>query len=160
MSGTNGDYQFTGIQSNTTIAPPFTFQTTVEATVDYGCAFQAYIVSGDRSQSVFFTANLAPDSGYYGMGVNLGAIDGGGYTSFGNMYNGTVNTWYVVTFKFDANGYADATLSDTSGNRLGWTVPFYVGKGPFYVVLAQYEGGPDVSGPQTAIWQSVSVTTP
>ena len=160
MSGTNSDYQFTGIQSNITIAPPFTFQTTVEATVDYGCAFQAYIVSGDRSQSVFFTANLAPDSGFYGMGVNLGAIDGGGYATFGNMYNGTINTWYVITFKFDANGYADATLSDTSGNRLGWTVPFYVGKGPFYVVLAQYEGGPDVSGPQTAIWQSVSVTTP
>ena len=160
MSGTNSDYQFTGIQSNTTIAPPFTFQTTVEATVDYGCAFQAYIVSGDRSQSVFFSANLAPASGYYGMNVNTGAIDGGGYTSFDGLYDGTVNTWYLVTFKFDENGYADATLSDASGNRLNWTVPFYVGKGPFYVVLAQYEGGPDVSGPQTAIWQSVSVTTP
>jgi hypothetical protein len=160
MSGTNSDYQFTGIQSNITIAPPFTFQTTVEATVDYGSAIQAYLISGDRSQSVFFSANLAPASGFYGMDVNLGAVDGGGYTTFGNLYNGTVSTWYLVTFKFDENGYADATLSDASGNRLNWTVPFHVGKGPFYVVLAQYEGGPDVSGPQTTIWQSVSVTSP
>jgi hypothetical protein len=160
MSGTTGDYQFTGVQSNSTIAPPFTFQTTVETTVDYGSAIQAYLVSGDRSQSVFFSANLAPASGFYGMGVNLGAIDGGGYTTFGNLYKGAVNTWYLITFKFDENGYADATLSDAGGNRLDWTIPFYVGKGPFYVVLGQYEGGPDVSGPQTTIWQSVSVTKP
>ena len=160
MSGTNSYYQFTGVQSNMTMAPPFTFQTTVETTVDYGSAIQAYLVSGDRSQAVFFSANLAPASGFYGMDVDLGPIDGGGYTVYPNLYDGTVSTWYLITFKFDENGYADATLSDASGNSLASTVPFYVGKGPFYVVLGQFEGGPDVSGPQTTIWQSVSVTTP
>ncbi len=160
MSGTNSDYQFTGVQSNITMAPPFTFQTTVETTVDYGSAIQAYLVSGDRSQSVFFSANLATNSGYYGMFVDLGPIDGGGYGNPGSLYNGAVNTWYLITFKFDGNGYADATLSDATGNRLNWTIPFYVGKGPYYVVLGQFEGLPDVSGPQTTVWQSVSVTSP
>jgi hypothetical protein len=65
-----------------------------------------------------------------------------------------------VTFKFDGNGYAQVTLTDITGNRLNYTTSFYVGKGPFYVVLAQREGYPFVSGPNTAIWQSVAVTTP
>jgi len=160
MSGVVNDYQFTGIQSNIALTPPFTVQTTVEATVDYACAFQFYVISGDRSESVYFNANLAPASGYYQFVVNLGAVVGGGYSVYNMDNNGAVDTWYVLAFKFDGNGYADAILSDTSGNRIGYTVPFYVGKGPFYLVLGQYEGAPDVAGPNTAIWQSVSVTTP
>ena len=158
MSGTDGLYQFTGIQSNTSFTPPFTVQTTVEGTVDYGVAFEPFVISGDLSQYVSLSANLAPDSGYYGMNLNTGALsnDGSGTT----LYDGTVNTWYTVTFKFDGNGYAQVTLTDITGNRLNYTTSFYVGKGPFYVVLAQREGYPFVSGPNTAIWQSVAVTTP
>lgn len=160
MSGANNYYEFTGIQSNTALTPPFTVQTTVEATVDYACAFQFYVISGDQSESVFFTANLAPASGFYGFGVNLGPVDGGGYSSYNMDNNGTINTWYVLGFKFDGRGYGEATLNDTSGNRIGWTLPFSIGNGPFYLVLAQYEGGPDVAGPNTAIWQSISATNP
>jgi hypothetical protein len=118
------------------------------------------VISGDQSESVFFTANLAPASGFYGFGVNLGPVDGGGYSSYNMDNNGTINTWYVLGFKFDGRGYGEATLNDTSGNRIGWTLPFSIGNGPFYLVLAQYEGGPDVAGPNTAIWQSISATNP
>jgi hypothetical protein len=159
MSGTNADYQFTGVQSNASFTPPFTVQTTVEGTEDYGIAFEPYVISGDLSQYVSLSANLAPDSGYYGMNVNTGALSNDGVGG-NTLYEGTVNTWYTVTIKFDGNGYAQVTLTDVNGNRLNYTPPFYVGTGPFYLVLAQREGTPNVPGPNAAIWQSVSVTTP
>jgi hypothetical protein len=159
MSGVNGNYQFTGIQSNASFTPPFTVQTTVEGTVDHGIAFEPYVISGDLSQYVSLSANLAPNSGYYGMNVNTGALSNDGFGGT-TIYHGTVNTWYTVTFKFDGSGNAQVTLTDGSGNQLGSTTPFHVGNGPFYVVLAQREGLPNFSGPNKAIWQSVSVTSP
>jgi hypothetical protein len=159
MTGVSANYQFTGVQSNLSFTPPFSVQATVEGVVDYGIAFELYVVNGDLTQYVSLSANLAPNSGYYGMNFNTGCLcdDGFGGTT---LWNGNVGIWYAVTISFDSNGYSEVTLTDIDGNRLNYTVPFYVGTGPFYVVLAQRQGTPNYNGPDSATWGSISITRP
>jgi hypothetical protein len=162
MSGVNGGYQFAGIQSLSTLAPPFTVNTTVEGTSSFGNAFAVYLVRGDLGQWVEVLGDLNPATCYQSVWLNYSGIGNPLYDLGNSLYpNPTTNVFYGVQVSVAANGSATVTLTDAAtGDVLGTQSNFSVGAGPFYLVLGQREGAPCTAGPLSATWQSVTVTQP
>jgi hypothetical protein len=72
--------------------------------------------------------------------------------------NPSLGVFYTIQISVDVSGTASVSLLDSSGVVLASQSGLSVGNGPFYVVLAQKEGWPCVSGPLAATWQSINVT--
>jgi hypothetical protein len=150
MSGLNGSLQFTGIQSLSPIAPPFTLTTTVAALGGNANEFDLFLVNADVSQSVEVTANASSNA----FLVNYGEP----FDGIGNLLAGNVITGRLYTIRIDVgtNGKASVLLSDASRAVLASKGGLPVGAGPFYVVLAQRNGSQPGGG--SALWQSIFVT--
>ncbi len=160
MSGVNGTLEFTGIQSVQAFSPPFTFETTVEAIEADGNPFNVYLVSGDLSQWISIAGNVNSGNGpYYGIDVNW-TNSGQLFSSLGSTVYATPGTgiFYNITVSIDSSGNASMSIS-AAGTTLGSISNLSVGKGPFYVVLAQREGLPYTVGPNLAVWQSVQLSS-
>ena len=160
MSGVSGIYQFTGIQSVQSFTPPFITQVTVMGTVADGNPFVFYLVTGDLSQSVSLLGNLNPRDGSY-YGINLNTTDT--FIPSAKLYpSPAVNVWYTISIAVDATGKANVTLAGANGIALASQNGINLGTKPFYLALAQLEGLPYAAstGPNTAIWQQIQVSTP
>ncbi len=158
MSGVNGDFQFSGISSLAAFTPPFTLNTTVMGTLSYGNAFAVFLVNSNLSQWLDINGDLIPNTCYQniwinhtGSGIPLSSL---GTALYGNP---SLGVFYTIQISVGTNGNASVVLM-TNGVPLATQSGLSVGNGPFYVVLAQREGWPCVSGPLAATWQSINVT--
>jgi hypothetical protein len=150
MSGVNGTYQFTGIQSRISFSPPFAFRTTVMGIDAHGNAFGIYLVGKNLAETLKIEGNLNSRNGpYYGLSVTPGTNPGE------NIRQGvSIGQWYKVTVAVEADGVGTVTITQTNGSTLFTKRGLPVGIGPFYIVLGQREGAPYAVGPNTAIWSS------
>ncbi|MGO8699961.1 MAG: hypothetical protein ACLQVY_19900 [Limisphaerales bacterium] len=148
MAGVNGTYQFTGIQSLSPIAPPFTLTTTVTATGGDGTEFEVYLVSSDLSQVLGVAGSVASN----------GIVADYGQPLHGAVLEENLNNRlpYTIRMALDTNGAASVLLSDTNALILAAKGGLPIGIGPFYIVLAQRNASQ--SGSESAVWQDVDVT--
>jgi hypothetical protein len=70
----------------------------------------------------------------------------------------SVNSVYTVRIFVKNTGIATVSLFSASGILLGTQTNLDVGTGPFYLILGQREGGPNVAGANVATWKNVSLT--
>jgi hypothetical protein len=153
MSGVNGTYQITGLQSKESLTPPFKVRATVMGTIANGVPFALYIVSDDLHQSLRAEGNLNPHNGpYYGLSVTPEKGQGAKVTR-----DVSVNRWYTVEFAVDANGAGTATVSGSQGTGVLSKTDMPIGMGPFFVLLVQREGAPYTVGVNEAVWSSVEL---
>ena len=159
MSGVNGTYQFAGIQSLAAFAPPFTVNTTVMGTLSYGNAFVVFLVNSNLSQWLDIHGDLIPNTCYQNVWINYTG-SGKPLSSVGNTLYGnpSLGVFYTIQISVGTNDNASVVLM-TNGVALASQSGLSVGNGPFYVVLAQREGSPCVSGPLAATWQSINVNS-
>ncbi len=160
MSGVSGQNKLAGVQSLNSFRPPFTVTTTVTASEAHGNAFELFLVSADQSEWINVPGNLNPGNGsYFGVWVNY---DNSGlpFLSLGNkLYTDpTTNLQYTVKVFIEDTGFAAVSLFSSNNALLGVQNSLYVGTGPFYLILGQREGGPNVLGPNIATWKNVTVT--
>lgn len=158
MTGVNGTYQFAGIQSLAAFTPPLTVSTTVMGTLSYGDAFAVFLVNSNLSQWLDINGDLIPDTCHENVWINYTG-SGQPLSNLGNALYGnpSTNVWYTIQISVGTNGNASVALM-TNGVTLASQSGLTVGNGSFYIVLAQREGSPCVSGPLAATWQSISVT--
>ena len=153
MSGVNGRYQITGLQSKESFTPPFKVRASVIGTIANGEPFALYIVSEDLHQSLRVEGNLNPHNGpYYGISVSPEKGQGAKVSR-----DVSVKRWYKVEFAVDANGVATGTVSDSQGTNILSKSDMPIGLGPFFVLLIQREGAPYTVGVNEAIWSSVEL---
>jgi hypothetical protein len=153
ISGVNGEYQFTGVQSKANFTVPFGVRATVMGTIANGNPFSFYIVSDDLRQSLRIDGNLNPQNGeYYGLGIRLGNSQ-----EFKVLRNVGVGQWYTLVVALDANGVGAVTIEDSKGTILATKTDLAVGLGPFFIVLGQREGSPFTVGANEAVWSSVEL---
>jgi hypothetical protein len=160
MTGVNGTYQFAGVQSLNTFAPPFTVNTTVMGTQSPGNAFAVLLVNSNLNQWLCILGDLIPQTCNQNVWINYtgsgNPLSNNGKSLYGNP---SLGVFYTIQISVGTNGYASVVLM-TNGVTLASGSGLSVGDGPFYVVLGQKEGLPCVSGPLAATWQTISVTSP
>jgi hypothetical protein len=160
LSGVNGVNQLAGVQSLASFQPPFTLTTTVTAGQAHGNAYELFLVSADLGQWLNVAGNLNPGNGsYFGVWANYD-YSGLPFLSLGNkLYlDPGVNSLYTIRIFIENTGLATISLFSDSGDLLGLQSNLDVGAGPFYVILGQREGGPNLVGPNVATWKNVSLT--
>jgi BON domain/Glycosyl hydrolase family 12 len=149
MSGANGWQQSTGIQSLRTFSPPFTFRTTVAATVANGNPFAIFFVSSDSRQWFSLYGNVNPTNQPY-VGIKLGCEVFYAHPALGVPY--------TIDISAKEDGVFLVSLSSGSVTLATKSLP--VGTGPFYLILGQAEGWPNTEGTQNvAVWRFVSLNT-
>jgi len=155
MSGVNGTYQFTGVQSKGSFSPPFNVRAVVMGTIANGNPLTFHIVSGDLRQSLRLEGNLNPHNrGYYGLWLTVGNAN-----SVNLLRNVAVNQWYTLVVGVDSNGAGTVTIAGSDGLVLARKTDLPVGLGPFFVILGQREGAPFTVGPNEAVWSSAEVVS-
>ncbi len=183
LSGVTGPGQFTGVQSLTAYAAPFTLTVRVTGLAEPAIPFEVYLVSPDFRQWLSVAGHVG------GAGHREGDVHVGG---FGPFFHGSVNiplgggpspdhgVWvnftgsalpisalgnkicehaaagvpYTIPVVVGADGMASVAFLDAAGLTLGARSGLPVGTGPFYAVLA------DRNGPTFASWQSVELVPP
>lgn len=174
VSGVTSSYQAGTIQSIQSYTPPFKVQAKVMGTISYGRPFELAIASVDGANGVTISANLNAATGYLGIwdGWSTGAGSPWSGSGFPFISSPTINTWYDLIISVDTGGHAmlevDSLATRTALNgalhltskicTYQNTNMYYVGNGPFYVLLVQREGAPYVSGPNQAYWHNITVT--
>src|SRR5713101_4171545 len=141
VSGVTGVFQISTIDSISSFSPPFTLQATVTATEANGNPFALWIASSNGVQGLGVTGNLNPNNGnYYGMWKAYPR--NGGWNALGTVLyrSPSINTLYQVTINVAADGTGSVEVS-SNGATLGSSSQ-QVGRGPFYILLAQMEGLP------------------
>jgi hypothetical protein len=163
MSGVNGTYQYTGIQSRGSFAPPFILEATVRATMSHGNPFELRLVNADGSQGIVLNAHLEPADRGYG-GVLLGHTTGG--QKLGDVprtlcaRGASLGTWCTIRYAVDKSGVGTVVMKDFQGARLANQTGLVVGAGPFFLVLAQWEGWPHSPGKNEAAWGHIDLSSP
>ena len=157
MSGVNGTYQFTGIQSNQYLAPPFTATATVMGSVANGDTFELFLANADVSRYVVVDGNLNPSSGYPGIWLTARLNNTGTPSGVVIYPTPALDTWYTITLAVDATGDTNVALTGATGATLVSKSVSGLGSGPFYVLLAQREGLPYTIGPNMAVWSQIQV---
>lgn len=159
MSGVSNRYQFTGVQSNGDFRSPFIVEFTVRASVANGNPFMFFLVSRNSSEALSISGNMnSRNAGYYGIRLTSGSGLASLLSSV--LYpSPALNVRYSVRISVNAEGKGSVRLTSASGDLLGYLKNLPVGTGPFYLVLAQYEGLPNSgAGPNSATWGSIEVT--
>ena len=162
MAGVDGAHQSTGIQSVRSFSTPLTLEAEVMGTIANGNPFALYLVSADGGQ--YLTLNGHLDRGGRGpYSLELG------YTGLGNDAGNAVrrelsravslHARNVIQITVDARGVGTVVVGDPQGSRLAAENNLTVGAGPFFVVLAQWEGWPRTAGPNEAVWGKVTIST-
>ncbi len=164
VSGVTGPFTFTGLQSTQAFAPPLALTAVVTGTRSSGNPFGLVLISASGTEFVDIAGNLNPENRpYYGIRFDVsGAPEGLGHY-LGNTALVTaprVGVAYTLHLSLEADGSCTATVLDPAGDVLGHAAGVGVGRGPFYVVLAQWEGGPRTPGPNVAIWRSLTLESP
>jgi len=160
FSGVNSNNELAGAQSLAFFKPPFTLTTTVTAGEAHGNAYELFLVSADRTQWINVAGNLNPGNGsYFGVWVNYDH-SGLAFLNLGNkLYsNPSTNTQNTVQIFIASTGIAAVSLISSNGSILGAQSNLDVGPGPFYLILGQREGGPNVPGTNVATWKNASIT--
>jgi hypothetical protein len=157
MSGVNGFYQFTGIQSVKEFTPPFSVQATVMSKIASGNPFEFHLLSADLRLHLSISGNVNKKNyPYYGVGLSCN----GPATNVKLYPLPDVGVWYTIKIAVDSEGHAGASLESTRGEVLGSQKGMNLGMGPFYVVLTQYEGLPTSgAGPNSATWTQLRIAT-
>ena len=156
------EINFRGFNPVATFAPPFTVTTTVTSGEAHGNAYELFLESADLAQWLEVPGNLNPGNGsYFGVWVNY-ENSGLPFLSLGyNLYSDpSTNSEYTIQMFVENSGVAAVTLFSSNGIVLGVQSNLDVGTGPFYLILGQREGGPNVPGPNVATWENVSLISP
>jgi len=152
LAGVSGGFQATGIQSVATFSPPFTVQATVSIVEAHG---------DPTVPAALFIGNVNLLSSYIGIQFSDTGISAVSNVAIGNptLANQAINgTTYSFSIAVTAEGVGTVTLYNAAGTTLGSVGNIAFGSGPFYCILAQYEGDAGVVGADQALWQQVSVT--
>jgi len=161
MAGVDDAYQSTGIQSMNSFSTPLILEAKVMGAIANGSPFALYLVRADGSQYLTVNGNLnTSNGGYYGFWL--------GYTGLGNYAGNamrqvlsravSLRTWYVIRITVDAGGVGTVLVEDLQGSRVSAANNLDVGSGPFFVVLAQWEGMPFTRGPNESVWGKVRIS--
>jgi hypothetical protein len=160
LTGVDGKYQFTGIQSTRNFSPPFSVEAKVMGAVSNGIPFGLFLVNADLTEHLSVIGDVNSQNGpYYGAWVDSAPT--------GDLRKGQVdllyhqvnpNTWYTVRESVQADGTASVVLVDANGSILASKYYLHVGKGPFFVVMGQRAGWPVTVGPNVAVWASLNLT--
>jgi len=157
MEGVSGPEQFAGIQSVKLFAPPFTVVGRVIGNISSGNPFGLFLINQEMTQYIDVAGNLNPANGVYGIRLDTEHGPAGYLGSDVLVAAPHVGTPYVLSIEVDSAGIADAKVEDSAGHVLGSAAGISVGRGPFYVVLAQWEGTPVTEGPNQATWTSLDL---
>ncbi len=160
MSAVTGPDLFTGIRTTKAFVPAFTVVAKVTGDVSSGNPFGLFLVNPTRTEYVDIAGNLNPGNGAYGIRMDT---QNGVPGYLGNTVlvgKPQVHETYTLSLKVDSSGTVTAVVKGPSGAVLGSADNIQVGKGPFYVVLAQWEGNPATEGPNQATWSSVVLEHP
>ena len=153
MSGVDGVYQYSGIQSVKQLEAPFTVMASTSAVVADGNPF-ALIIAGSSGNWAGLWGNVNEQNGEY-YGINL--------TSSGNnsidhvVPTPAIDTWYILKIQVDASGSTSVTVLSQSGQVLGSSSGPTLGTGPLHLMLMEIEGLPNTTGPNVATWGAVRV---
>jgi hypothetical protein len=159
MTGVNGRYQSTGIQSTQSFSPPLTLEATVMGTISNGNPLALYLVRADGKQFLAVNANLDSQNGGFWFGHTGTGNDSGNEQRVSLVTGASVGNWYVVRLVIDAHGIGTVSIGDRQGNTLARQDQLDVGTGPFFVALAQWAGYPRTQGPNEAVWASVALSS-
>jgi hypothetical protein len=163
MSGVNGNYQYAGIRSRASFAPPLILEATVNAALSHGNAFELRLINVDGNQGIVLNGNLEPANRDY-RGVWLGYTTGG--QKLGDVprtlftREASLGAWYTIRYAIDKSGVGAIAMDDLQGARLANQTGLYVGAGPFFLVLAQWEGWPYSSGKNESVWGHIELSSP
>jgi hypothetical protein len=182
LAGISGPSQFTGVQSVSAYAAPFSFTARVTGLAPMAIPFEVYLVSPDLRQFVSLAGHLGGE-GHHNGDVRVGGalpffrgavnipLGGGPSPEHGVWVNYTGSGLpvaslgskicehaapgvpYTIQITVGPDGMASVAFQDAGGITLGARGGLPVGTGPFYVVLA------DRDGPTYANWQSVQLTS-
>jgi choice-of-anchor C domain-containing protein len=160
MQGVTTEERFTGIQSANAYSTPLEFETSVDGLEAHGNPFMIYLVNANGTEG--FTVDGNPDSmntPYYGLWGNDGIGADEDNTPLLTPNDPSDGVVYNITMSIDGTGNGNVTVSysgagatTTSLGNIGTTA------GPFYVVLGQWEGVPNVGGgANEAAWYSANM---
>ncbi len=164
MTGVDGYFQTAGIQSLMTFTPPFTVQANVMGTEATGNPFELFLASSDLSQFLTVSGNLnSANGGYYGIWTTAPNISQ--LWQLGEQLQpatlAALNVEYTINISVNMQGGATVIVQNSNGTLFGSASNLQVGTGPFYLVLGQREGAPNLPpGPNVAYWNNVSVNQP
>jgi len=160
MAGASGPDQFAGISSVKVFAPPFTLIARVTGNVSSGNPFGLVLINQRMTQYIDIAGNLNPGNGAYGIRYDTQNGPPGYLGVNGSdllVANPRVDAPYILSMSINPSGSAYMEVQDSSGGVLGSAKNIRVGRGPFYIVLAQWEGTPTTEGPNLATWSSLSL---
>jgi len=161
MQGVDDAYQSTAIQSVRSFSPPLTLETKVMGTIANGSPFALYLVKTDGGQYLTLNGNLnTGNGGYYGFWLgNTDPSNNAGNAARRVLSRAvSLNVWYVIRITVNARGVGTVVVEDLQGSRLATVNNLTVGTGPFFIVLAQWEGLPYTRGPNEAVWKLVRIS--
>jgi hypothetical protein len=159
MSGIDGTYEQTGIQTVTPFRPPFIVSATVMATTINAGAFQLLVTSADGGRGVALIGGQGGNDVFTGLTLQSPSGPGTHWKLRGKLSEPrapTRNVWYHLAISVDAAGTAMAIAAPQGAEPRRRSIPA-LGAGPFYVLLSQGSGahGP---GPNHAYWRSVTIS--
>ncbi|HEY3854434.1 MAG TPA: DUF6600 domain-containing protein [Verrucomicrobiae bacterium] len=182
MSGISGPGQFSGVQTVTAYAAPFTLTARVTSLSDMAIPFEVYLVSPDQHQWFSLAGHIG------GRGHHDGEVRVGGAIPFlrgavdipiGERPSPDHGVWvnytssglpiallgnkiaehaapgipYTIQLTVGPDGMGSVSFMDAAGVTLGARGGMPVGMGPFHVVLAER------NGPTVATWQSAELVS-
>ena len=162
LTGANGNYQFTGIQSKVSFSTPLALEVAVNGTKANGFCFELYLITADLNQYLRVAGNLNDQNGtYYGVWLTSTMRFAAVGLARAEMLYSTPQTekWYTIRFEVDSKGVGGISISNRDGVVVASRRGVQVGCGPFYVVLGQREGAPYTSGPNEAVWSWFRLTS-
>ena len=162
MQGAVCCYTFTGIQSVNSFSLPLDLKAEVTMDQSYGGTFELTLVNSQVTNFIRVIGNALPQQYFPGIFVMDGST---GFNNYGQRVildsSPQTGVAYVVDISVDSTGYATVNLEDTTGNVIGSASNLFVGTGSsYYVVLAQSEGAPPLTGPNEATWADVELSSP
>ena len=167
FTGVNSTYEVASIQSKMSFGPPFSLAALVQGTITHGNTFVFMVSRLDGRQGVGIQGNLnSTNEGYYGIKCRVANPSHATWDYCGTLVSSpSVNVWYLLRINVLKNLWATLSVSryfPTNGSSilLASTSSNLYGAGPFYVILAQWEGRPfpvTGPGPNVANWYYVNM---
>ena len=160
VTGVDGTYEQTGIQTVQPFTPPFIVKATVMATAVNAGAFQLLVTSADGGRGVALNGGQGANDVFTGLTLQSPNGLGTHWKLRGKLSEPrapSINVWYQLSISVDASGTATVSAGPQGSEPRRSTVSA-LGTGPFFVLIAQGSGahGP---GPNQAYWRSVTISS-
>ncbi len=160
ITGIDGTYEQTGIQTVKPFRPPFTVRATVMTTAVNSGAFQLLVTSADGGRGVSLVGGRGANDVFTGLTLQSPSGPGTHWKLKGKLSEPRaplLNVWYELAIAVDEAGNATLSAAPQGTGARSGRIPA-LGTGPFYVLLSQGSGayGP---GPNQAYWRSVTITS-